>query len=548
MPEQPLQKIYVIPKHFFDKKDFLIRYKQQLAIFRTRILKEEKEELKGSLNAFYYACCNADLDKRTKLQIHLLFFETLAFYAQMYKSVETCLNIIRTLESKELKEKLAGKFPIDTKLLFAETYMIHYELVKFEEPIFSPEKTGLLIKAKSYLWKTYLHHLDGVNKLNEIELSHCLALLSRSLTELSRWFEGLRYLNEAKLHLFRNPNIEYLRAMLLQAIKQKTCLSYNDLLNLSIIDSCTEASELPNILDAQKEQLNGVKKECKIELSKHSIDVKTLRSHRASASEKFKMYSEYKKFCSINELFLNEHSFFCNCSKSTRDDIGVRTNHPHTKIAWAEKFENLIDEFAGDFIIARHNYYHSLENVKIPSFSVNSIKRRNSTDTVKNALLKNAFKSFYSILDQIAHGILKVMEIDHEAKINSKYPDPNKRPKIYFLNMWDLDLFTAKDFTENFYLVSLYSIAQDLNRSDFAALEEFRTIRNAIEHKTLFIRNAEGRDTLKGKVDNVYSKESLLEKTRILMMLTKSAIFSFTYLIRRQSKSIEVHEIAAVSL
>lgn len=531
-----IQTVYLIPVEFFQEKDFIIRYKQQLKILRQKIREEEKEKVKGELNAFYFACLNSSLNETIKLEVQLLFFDTLNFYAQQYRSVDTYLNIIKTFEVKELKDLLFSKFPVKAKMVYAETLFEYYSLIKHQEPIFSLERTNLLIQAKWHLWKLYIHHIDKKNELSKLDLSHCLTLLSMCLGELSRWFEPLYYLNEAKSHLLNNPNVEYTRALILDTIKQKTCLSFNGILILKIIDSCREASRLPNILKEQKEQLKKIETESRAFLTKNKQSISKLRNHKLKVSNSFKGYSTYRKFCAINQLYLNEHSYFCNCSNATKDDLRIQTNHDHTKIDWVKPFEQIIDILVNDFILARQNYYYSMEGVKVHTLTEKKFKRNKSDDSLKNALLKNSFKSLYSLLDQIAHGIFEVMDIDYEAKLKTKYPIPDQRPKLYFLNMWDLELIEPKHFEENYYLISLYSIGQDLNNSKYAALKDFRVMRNEMEHKILNIISASDSKNTQSENGIVRTKLELLEKTKILMLLTKSAILSFTYLVRRQSK------------
>ena len=100
--------------------------------------------------------------------------------------------------------------------------------------------------------------------------------------------------------------------------------------------------------------------------------------------------------------------------------------------------------------------------------------------------------------------------------------------------MWDLELITDEHYLDNFYLVSLRSIAKDLDRSEYSALREFKFIRNKLEHDSLIIIHDE---KLKGhfKETSSFLKKDLIEKTLLLLMLTKSAMLTFTYFLRRQS-------------
>ena len=426
---------------FFKFDGIIDRCKNELGLFRERIRNEEREKVKDSLNAFHMAFMNSDLPEGIKLEIYLLFLDTLSFYGQQYSNKQTYLNILKSFEEGQYKEKLFSKFPVKSKMVYAETLFRYYTLVKNDEPIFSFEKTDLLIKSKSYLWKVYIHHIDGKNKLSKIDLSHCLTLLAGSLAELSRWFEPLRCLDEAKSQLQHNPNVEYMRAIILDSFKQKTCVNYNGQLLLKIIDSCMESVKFPRIAKEQKEQLRGIETESRAFLLKHKKSIKNLRTHKSKVSKSFNKYRDFKKYCSVNHLFLSEHSHYCNCGQSTKDDFKIKTDHNHTKIEWVNRFEKFIDLLVADFVIARHNYYYSLNDVAIPFFKARNIGRHDSVKSVKNALLKNSFKTLYSLLDQIGHGVFQVMEIDHESKMKLKFPDEESRPKLYFLNMWDYGLF-----------------------------------------------------------------------------------------------------------
>jgi hypothetical protein len=277
----------------------------------------------------------------------------------------------------------------------------------------------------------------------------------------------------------------------------------------------------------QKLELERIESECRKFLSKNKQPIKVLRNHKIQASETYNNLKNYKKFCAVNQLFLNEHSYFCNCKESTKDNLQIRTNHAHTQIEWVIQFQKLIDNLSIDFAIARYNYYCSLDGTKVSGFT-------NRIENIKNGLLKNSFKTLYSILDQIAHGVFQVMEIDFENKLKIKFPDEKEKPKLYFLNMWDYGLFDEKHFIDNYYLISLYSITKDFDRSKFSALSEFKNIRNSMEHKIMHIVDESASNAFQNS-DFIYKREVLLEKTKILMMLTKSAIYSFTYLIRRQS-------------
>lgn len=534
-----VNKVYLMPKDFFEAPNFIERYRNELRKYRRRIKLEEKENIRGSLNAFYLACINSpSINDNVKLEVHLGFFEILNAYAQQYSIIDTYLNVIKAIESPNLKENLFCKHNVWTSLIYSEALIKHFNLFKQEESKFSSDETEKLIKAKSCLWKIYVQHLERKHTLNQLDLSHCLTLLSATLMELSRWFEPLYYLNIAKEKLNHNTNAIYSRALLLEAIKDKTCLNYSGLLLLKIIDTCMEAYKLPQTLAEQRSQLKTLERKCRSDIRNYNLNLKTLRKHKSKVKKSTNQYNKYKKYCIENQLYLNEHSFYCECEKAIIDNLKIETSHQHTKIEWVKQFNSILDIAIYDFVIARYSFYNSFEEVKAPNLYTSVDKKIESIIGIKNALIKNSFKTLYSILDQIAHGIFQVMEIDYISKLENKFPDINERPKIYFLNMWDdnLELFDDKHFEENIYLTSLYSISRDLSKKKYASLSSFRKLRNAMEHKALYVVKAKSEfDFYKSKGEEVCYKHELVEKTKILMLLTKSAIFSFTYLVRHQS-------------
>jgi LA2681-like HEPN len=532
VPINEIKKIFFMPADFFREEGFLDRYKKQMSFFSKQIREgTDKEKIKDSLNVFFLASIQSQKDEDVKLEVQLIFFSVLNGYAQQYDSKETYRNIIKAFENEELKQKLFTKFTSRAKIIYAETLFMYHSLLKSESPFYSAEKTQLLIEAKSHIWKVFINHINGT-RLNKTDLSECLILLSSILIELSRWYEGLYYLDVAKSHLDHNPNIEYLRANLIDSMKDKTCLDGNYLLILRIIESCNEAIKLPNIMKEQKEQLIKMETAARKFLSDKEITLKKLRIHKGKIAKSFNKYNHYKKFCLENQIFLNEHSFFCTCKLSLKDSLKIETAHKHTKIEWVQQFEKIINVLVSDFIIARHNFYYSQDKISLPGFNIRLMQRKNSTDEIKKALLKNSFKVLYSLLDQIGFGIFKVLEIDFDSKLKTQ-SEEGKIPKLDFLKMWDENykLFNEEHFANNFYLNSLYSIAKDLDKSKSAALRGFKEIRNALEHRLLFVTDSASNPSVLE-----YSKQDLTEKTKILMHLTKSAIYSFTYLIRVQSK------------
>jgi len=519
------KKAYLFPVSFFDSKNFLTNLKHQLIILKKGIDTDAREDIKGEINAIYQICYLNITDDKLKNEMHLMFFELFNYYAKKHESEETFENIISIIESKEIKENIFNKYPYKSKIIYSEILLNYYNLLnENSEGKFSTKKIDIIFKCKYYLWKIFSHHSEGKIKLSNLEYSYAISTLSITLAQLSRWFEPSYYLNIAETAYPKNFNIDYVRVLLLEAIKDKTCIDYSYLLILKIIECSEKSIKLSNYKE-QIEQLNDYRSKFLNLLESNKIDINKLKEHKIKfESSKYKINS-YQDFCNKNQLVLNEHSFFCSCRQIYNDELSIKTKHPHTQIEWTNKYEMYLNNICADFIIARTNFYDSLENHTQKNF--NKVDKDKQTQ-ISNSYLKNSFKTCYSILDQIGYSVLDALNID--TKKISKEPDSIIPQNLYFLNMWDCNLFSDNDYDENFYLISLLSIAKDLNKDKYAALDSFKEIRNAIEHSLLLVNEE------KSQLPNSINRKEFEEKTKILLILTKSAILSFTYFIRIESK------------
>ena len=531
-----ISKIYMMPLGFFEDEGFKKRLGREIHLFRNKIETVEREEVKEELNIFFVACMSYIKDDDLKLEFQMVMLDLLVEYAKKHNNKQTLDNVLKHLNKKGFKEIFYSKYPFQAKYLEAT---VHYTYFNIEydraKQHFSKSNALRLLKAKYLLLKIYSHYIDGKLKVTDGQLANCLVLLSACLSMLHRWFEPNYYLRLAQSIQDDNPNISYIYARNLASIMDRSCLNFNGLLLLEIVEHSQRAIKSKFIHELQKQQLIEVKNKASELLKEQDDSIPKLRKHKKTVSNKAKAkWNQYKIFCSEKMLFLNEHSFFCACDSSTIDNLEVETSHEHTKIKWVEKFIPTVDVIVFDFIKARTDFYRSKDEVSLVGYYARDIKRKNSTEGIKSSLLKNSFRLCYSILDQIAHGILDVMDVNYDKILLEKYKEKSKIPKLYFLGMWDEPLFTDDDFDRNWYLASLWSIAKDLDRTDYSALSDFKLIRNAIEHKILFITN----EPPKGKnKKNYFAKDDLSNKTELLLLLTKAAIFSFNNLIREQSKA-----------
>lgn len=236
--------------------------------------------------------------------------------------------------------------------------------------------------------------------------------------------------------------------------------------------------------------------------------------------------------------------FYCKCARAHTDELKIETSHSHTSIPWVKKYQGFLDHIIGEFVVARNDLYNSQDESVMLGNNTTTLQISNSVkDKMKGILLMRAFRNCYSLLDKIGISVLEVLEIDHkrveykhtniEGEDNSSIKkEKASYAKIYFLNMWDFDLISNETFEQNRFLIALYSIAKDLGNDKYSALKSFRKLRNNMEHSILLIED-------NNVSSGVISKEELNRKCMILMRLTRSAIFTYTNIVRRQSLIID---------
>lgn len=253
-------------------------------------------------------------------------------------------------------------------------------------------------------------------------------------------------------------------------------------------------------------------------MEKHGQSVDMLRLHREAIVESERNEIKYISWLKSKQLFFNEHYYYCECGNSIKDQIKIfeRSDLNDDLAELEEILSNIISEFS----IARRNLFLGqnvdlIEDESLDS-QISSIKEK-----YNSSLIVNAFKSAYSILDRIGLSIIEIFEINPVEK----GMDPSQ---LYFLNMWDPSLIDPLLFDRNIYLQSLYSIAKDLDRTDFSALRKFKKFRNAFEHKNFHIV----KKRIPTYVSIQIAEYELVNNTEQLLILTKSAIMSFIFLVR----------------
>lgn len=520
-----IERVFIIPADFFNENGFKERFLNEVTAIRVIIRSEDREDVKSKINFLFTACQN-NLNSPLKEEASILLLDLLTDYAQIYGSEETFQNIINFFEADNNKDVYFKTFSFLAKKIYALSYLQLYNIHHVKLPNDVSEKSIIwLLKSKYILLSMYNDYIENKIKLSDLDLGACLELLSSCLVQLSQWFESLYYIRLIEKRKIISANGPYMKVHTLDVITQKTCMILNPLLFLKVVDSAQFVIKSKRAIPEQKKQMIKYEKDYRLKIKNENITLLSLRKHAKKARQSNKKLKHYDKFIYDQNLFLNEHSYFCECDDSVKDNIAIETNHPHTKNAIGKENEKIIDLLKSEFIVARKAFYNSL----FPQYN-KSLSALND-ENVKYAHIKNSFKNCYSILDVISNCILKILNL---------HVDEKQKRNIYFTSIWG-KYIKEEHFKEHFYLISLYSIAKDLDDTEYSALKTYKKIRNAFEHKITYIIEGESTpsDT---EYEQYFIYNDLVKKTELLLMLTKSAIISFIYFVRRETKRIEKKE------
>lgn len=498
---------------------------------KKRIGTESREVVKEELNEIFEFYYKAVKDKKSKYFIQLACLDLFILYAQKYACIETFTNVIRFIEKDKARGSISDSYPYQFRMIYGESLFGLYNAQRSGDNYrSSKDEVHELLLAKCQVLKAF-QLVVGDDQYSAEKMSNTVVLLSGIFAHLHRWFEPFYYLGFSEKVIKNNPNVFYIKARILTEIMQKTCLDYNGLLLLKIIDNSKLAIKYQKFENhPQKDQLNEIIKDCLERLKDGDQSIKELKSEHGRISNNLKDYTPYESFCLNNQMYMNEHSIFCSCSRALKDDLTIETLHEHTKIEWVKEYERILDGLVSDFIVSRNLFYKSQEKTNMYGFPSERLGRKNGRDNLKKSLLKSSFKQAYSILDQIGFATLKVFDIDYEKKLEEIGEGDTM---LYFLNIWKKPLFGEEHYNQNFYLTSLYSIAKDLDKTKYSALSEFKLIRNSMEHK--IIEFGAEKKRISGN-HWIYETEDIQFKTKSLLVLTKSAILTFKNIIRHQSK------------
>lgn len=243
-----------------------------------------------------------------------------------------------------------------------------------------------------------------------------------------------------------------------------------------------------------------------------------LEKNRVEEKEDFDKHTEYRKFVLLNDLSLSEHSLYCKCRDASSDNLMIGTLGGSSHLGKPTSFpilDGLVNRLISEFSFSRLLYFHYISGISLTADDVQFSSVSNSDLTgYQIEQLRTSYRIAYGILDKIKNGVSILFETDSSKSKTSYFED-------YF------DKCKAElDSKRNRHLTALYSLALDLNRQH-GSFKHFKEFRNEMEHGFLAVNES---STQTGLIR--MSQEEIKQLTFDLLKLTRSAIFSFVFLVR----------------
>ena len=253
--------------------------------------------------------------------------------------------------------------------------------------------------------------------------------------------------------------------------------------------------------------------------------------------------SEYRKFCIGMHLCLSEHSLYCSCAGSSQDDLPITMAKTSIGGHFVPRMEFMLNRLKVEFSFARLLFYQGsgsrecgwdLYQDELRFTDLHESERIGP----RTEMVRLSFRMCFGILDRIARAVCELYELSAASD------------KVYFESFWKhgkardgCDRWQAVNHTANPLLVALYSLAYDLSPN--GRWPDFKEWRNSLEHGFLVIRCDDTRDldplsvTRPTEGDVIVSHELFIERTLLLLRMTRAAIMYFAFLVRQKAFQIK---------
>jgi len=387
-----------------------------------------------------------------------------------------------------------------------------------------------LIELKTYYWKA----IKYCQEQNMTVPPEYIVNLGNSLKRQFRLVEALKnYDNVNKLELDipqswinRSETLDLLNQMsytytvsMLKEIK----LGYEN----SIL-----SNEIPKVwVDFYKNMIDKISMQIEEVLEREQISDE--EHDKTNLQLEYSSLSQQRKFYLTHHLSLSEHGLYCKCNGSARDNLTIPTL---TGLSgdYVIPMEFVLNRLKSEFIFARQLYYDFLHNNNDELIKYESCFSELHNDDILNIdieKIRTSFRVCFGVLDKIGVAVCDLYELHPQNNI------------VYFQNFWQLDKDNRREKFEEVKtagLLALYSIATDLNDRKNGELSFFKAWRNDLEHKFVVVHKngtvIDNYSTYSFFDNMLFIQESeLIENLKILLQLTRSAIFSFVYMVREDA-------------
>lgn len=527
-----------IPKHegLLNSFEFLqilmVKYNKLRFLINEENRLEDVKEILSDL---------AGLEKLIKNPDNLtsLMYVIGTIYTKLGLKLENEDFLIKGIAALDLVDEtilLTDEFRADYYHLFSRGLLIHFnnQLHKDENYRYSYKNIEPLLKSKYFLFKLYSFLIEKKIDLVDIVESKIISDLITVLIFLSRWNEPFFILDKRSvLSKYKPGFIGYLKSHTLNEIAYNTCCSIYPAMAFEIKKQIKLALTSNETQAEWKTHLTKVEEETDRIIQNNKIELDKFEKNYGDTKKDLEEHDEYRKWVLKSHFALCEHAIYCFCGLSKSDDLQIKSNHKHTEIEWVKQFDILLQKLKGEFNLARYFLYLSEGDSKLPYVREDEISSFSKIDGViensNSDFLIHAFKSAYSILDKIGRAIYLALEIQMKD--------------VYFHKCWrEIKAIEAK--TQNRYLYTLYSIACDLSEtSEYSAFKQYKQWRNLIEHEFFFLIDETAKiEKIREQLPptaGLIKVDEFREKTHYMLQLCRSAIFSFVFFIRHESKKKE---------
>ncbi|MDR2284824.1 MAG: hypothetical protein LBE37_16540 [Sphingobacterium sp.] len=480
-------------------------YREALSIIRNKLNQNKNDESKKGI--FEKAQLHFVLiDIGTETNNKQLIVEGLAFNTQNESKV------MRVISKSSYYYNIANAKSELGKLFYRENPGVHSFKVsreRFQEPI-------------DLYWLS-LKHVEPHNTELRCQI---LINLSNALTINFRFIEAIQLLDTVLKINESFPQALVSKADHLLQMAKITNSPVTAALYATIYDLYDKAVRLQIPPFAVQKCIHGIR-QAKSKLDEYDFNLSDLDKEFSISLAEYNNHSDFRKFCIDNFLTLNEHTIYCSCSSSGKDDLQIGGFKLILNGELIPKLELLLNRVKSEFAFARWNYYRSLKEEAFDYDVIFSDLYDNEIINSQSETLRTSFRVCYGILDKIALGICKLYNIT----------DGN----IYFERFWDdKNRVSILENRKNIHLNALSSIANDLN-SKRGELKHFKKWRNKLEHNLFILQ-----DSNKLNLDpfELISDDKFVEAVDInefksatlhLLQLTRAAIFSLVYCIRLET-------------